>query len=798
MDDGPLKSAGDARLPHCPPTPAPSRPSRPWRDRLAVVDALLDAGIGALVTMRARSDGDLSCVYASPAVESLLGVAAEDLCRDARTALAAIHPDDVAPAGAALAAALAGGTSAAIELRALHPRRGERWLDVRCAVVDDGEGGALVHAVATEVTARKRAELELRERDTELDEAQRVGRIGSWTWDLARGATGWSRELYRLHGVAPGARVTRALFLARVHPDDRARVARELAAAVAEARAHAGEYRARDAGGGWRWLHGRFEPVLDGAGRLVGARGTAQDVSDAVEARDALRRRAELEQQLSDLAAAAPVVLHTFRRRPDGTYCFPYAAPGIRGVYAVEPGEIVEDAAPVLARIHPEDQERVRASIEHSARALTAWHEEYRVRLPDGRERWVEGRSVPTHEADGGTLWHGSVADVTARVELERQLQQSQKMEAIGVLAGGVAHDFNNLLTVISAATHLLRSTEPAPAQREELLGEIVQATDRATALTRQLLLFSRHEVVTPRVLSPNDVLRSTQRLLLRLIGEDVRLSCRLADDAGSVRIDPGQLEQVVLNLAVNARDAMPRGGELRIETAAALLDGGRAVAGLPPGRYVRLSVEDSGCGMSPEVRARVFEPFFTTKGVGKGTGLGLATVFGVVTGHGGAVEVASEPGRGSRFDVYLPAVDTAQRHATSAPSPVQAPVGGETVLLVEDDKAVRRVARLALAQRGYCVLESVSPEEALELVRRGEQPIDLLLTDVVMPGMSGPDLAREVVALRPDVGVLFMSGYVDDAVTRHGLQASDAFLAKPFSPRALTNRVRERLDARG
>ncbi|MFO0603372.1 MAG: PAS domain-containing protein [Polyangiales bacterium] len=783
-----------------PPDDADARPhpacnARSCPERLASLEGLFDA-FGARVTARFGADGLATLASASPAVAGLLGLAPGSLL-DARALAACVHPDDLAAAASALADVLARRGPASLELRVLHPREGERWLDVRAAAVE-ADGGALVHAVAADVTARKRAELELRDRDRELDEAQRVGRIGSWTWDALHGGTTWSREFRRLHGVAPGERATRARFLSRVHPDDRARVERDLAAALGEGCAQAGEYRALGADGAWRWLSGCVEPVRDASGAAVGARGTAQDVTDAVEARDALRRRAEAERQLAELAAAAPLVLLTFRRRPDGAESLPYAAPGVRELFGAPADELARDAGAVFARIHPDDLARVRASLDASAATSAPWHETYRYLHPARGELWVEGRAVPSREPDGSTLWYGSAVDVTARVLLERQLRQSQKMEAIGVLAGGVAHDFNNLLTVISASTRLLRSNATAPALRDELLDEVAQAVDRAAALTRQLLLFSRHEVVAPRVLPLNDALRTTERLLVRLIGEDVRLSCRLAPDAGSVRVDPGQLEQVVLNLAVNARDAMPRGGELRIETADVRVEAGDpAGPQLPPGRYARLTVEDSGCGMSPEVRTRIFEPFFTTKGVGKGTGLGLATVFGVVKSFQGAVEVASEEGRGSRFDVYLPVAEAAPRAATLAPAPACAEAAGETVLLVEDDKAVRRVARVALEQRGYRVLEAGNPEEALALVGGAERPIDLLLTDVVMPGMSGPDLARAVASRQPKVGVLYMSGYVDDAVTRHGLQSSDAFVAKPFSPTGLARRVRERLDAR-
>jgi signal transduction histidine kinase len=383
----------------------------------------------------------------------------------------------------------------------------------------------------------------------------------------------------------------------------------------------------------------------------------------------------------------------------------------------------------------------------------------------------------------------------------EEQLRQAQKMEAIGQLAGGVAHDFNNLLTIISGYSDLLLNgiLRPQDATAREAVGEIRKAAERAAGLTRQLLAFSRRQVLAPQVLVLNSVVQDVDKMLRRLIGEDIQLSCRLAADLGTVKADPGQIEQVLLNLAVNARDAMPRGGRLTIETANIMLDENyaRTHPEIQPGPFVMLAVTDTGCGMDAATLRRIFEPFFTTKGPGKGTGLGLATVYGIVKQSGGSIYVYSEVDRGTSFKVYLPRLE-ADPIADLPPiaAPVQQAGGQETLLIVEDDDAVRALTRTVLRDNSYNVIEAIDADTALNWVEEHNQPIHLLVTDVVMPGMSGRELAERLKEQRPEMKVLFMSGYTDDAVVRHGLlDAEIAFLQKPFTPNALARKVREVLD---
>jgi PAS domain S-box-containing protein len=390
------------------------------------------------------------------------------------------------------------------------------------------------------------------------------------------------------------------------------------------------------------------------------------------------------------------------------------------------------------------------------------------------------------------------VRDVTDQRRLQQQLLQSQKMEAVGRLAGGIAHDFNNLLTVITSYSELLLEDLQTDDPKRGDVEQVRKAADGAAALTRQLLAFSRQQVVELRVVSVNAVVDGLQKILRRVLGEDVALATSPAPELGAVRADVGQLEQVLMNLAVNARDAMPTGGKLTIETGNIDHDPefARGQGAAAVRQFVMLAVTDTGVGMDEATKARIFEPFFTTKAPGKGTGLGLATVYGIVQQSGGFIWVYSEPGRGTTFKIYLPRVDAAAEGVAAAALP---PVAGgtETVLLAEDAAAVRAVGKQVLERQGYTVLEAPDGEVALHLAQRHSGPIHLLLTDVVMPGMSGRQLADQLARTRPDTRVLFASGYTDDAVVRHGvLEEGTPYLQKPFTPESLARKVREVLDA--
>jgi two-component system cell cycle sensor histidine kinase/response regulator CckA len=450
-----------------------------------------------------------------------------------------------------------------------------------------------------------------------------------------------------------------------------------------------------------------------------------------------------------------------------------------------------------LDAVHPEDREAVQAQIEAWIRTGDRSDFVLRIVRQDGdvRSLFTSGSVVLGQTGKAARIF-GTCQDVTEQRRLEEQLRQSQKMEAVGRLAGGVAHDFNNLLTVIQGYADLLRNDSGAGEgeERTEAIEQIRIASKRAAALTGQLLAFSRQQVLQPKILELNAVVSNLAPMLRRVIGEDITLVTNLDPRGESVLADAGQLEQVIMNLVVNSRDAMPQGGTLTVET------GSVDVAELPgieletpPGRYARLTVKDTGTGLSPQVQARVFEPFFTTKEVGKGTGLGLATVYGIVKQSGGFVQLHSELGHGATFNVYFPCTEGEVRQVEPVSGIRQVLPSEKIILLIEDEDAVRKLLFSVLSGHGYTVLQAASGQEALAVASGHAGPIDLVLSDVVMPGTGGPETVAELQRSRPTSQVIFMSGYTDDSVVRHGLTDSGRyFIQKPFTPVTLLKKVNE------
>jgi PAS domain S-box-containing protein len=449
--------------------------------------------------------------------------------------------------------------------------------------------------------------------------------------------------------------------------------------------------------------------------------------------------------------------------------------------------------------LHPDD---FLAAVDEGQAALRGEKEydtEFRVVHPDGRVKSLQANAVVIRDADGKALrMIGINRDITERRSLEEQLRQSQKMEAVGRLAGGVAHDFNNLLTAIIGNVSLALMKLPLSDPAGDYLTEANKAAERATALVRQLLAFSRKQIIEPKVLDLNLLIADLNKMLVRLIGENIDLETVPGEDLGLVKVDAGQFEQVMVNLVVNARDAMPEGGKLLIETANVDLNEEYCVRHpyVQPGRFIMLAVSDTGHGMNKEVRKHIFEPFFTTKPRGSGTGLGLSTIYGVVKQSNGSIEVYSEVGKGTTFKIFLPRVeDTLEKARESGPRK-ELRAGTETVLLVEDEEIVRGLCFRLLDRLGYKVLQASNGDEALEVARARGERIDLLMTDVVMPGMNGRELAERLVALHPETKVLFTSGYTEDAIVHHGvLEGGVSFIGKPYSPSELAKKVREILD---
>ncbi|HEX8724629.1 MAG TPA: PAS domain-containing protein, partial [Gemmatimonadaceae bacterium] len=539
--------------------------------------------------------------------------------------------------------------------------------------------------------------------------------------------------------------------------------------------------------GSHRWLETHAVPLRDKQGEIDALLGVTRDVTE--------RRRstAELALQSSALNAAADAIVITDR---DGTIQWVNSAFVALTGYTAEEAVGRNPRALVKSGVHDEAFFR---KMWQTILAGNPWRGELTNRRKDGSHYLEEQTITPVRTAgDAITHFVAVKRDITAQRELETQFLQAQKMETVGRLAGGVAHDFNNLLTVINGTAEMLLKNPGASDGNTAELQAIADAGNRAAQLTRQLLAFSRKQMLQVEPLHLNTSLRGMEGMLRRMLGEDMQLVLDLADDLDLVRADPGQLDQVILNLVVNARDAMPRGGTLTIQTRNMAPAAGRAASHAPgeAGRHVLLAIRDTGLGMDDVTRERIFEPFFTTKELGRGTGLGLSTVYGIVKQSGGSISVDSEPGRGTTFSILLPSVDASTLRSTPAPSPgVHA--GTETVLVVEDEPALRRLAERALTAAGYAVLTAETGEEGAAVLEAHRGEVHLMLTDVVLPGMSGRELAAQVAPLYPDVRVLFTSGYTDDTVLRHGVTDQTArFLAKPYTVAELTRKVREALDA--
>ncbi|MCC7262616.1 MAG: PAS domain S-box protein [Candidatus Latescibacteria bacterium] len=657
-----------------------------------------------------------------------------------------------------------------------------------------GEASALV--LVHDLTEAKKAEAAIRDRLRLEEQFSRLAATAPGgiyilqTWPDTR-----ARFLYASPGFATltGVPLEQLLndteaVMAQIHPDDQPGYAAAFREALQRLGMFAAEFRISHPQQGWIWVEARStpQPQPDGS---VWWHGFTSDITARKQAEQALLNQEALLRETGHLAKVGGWVFDTTTGESHWTE-------EVARIHDLDPQQSISKELG-LNYYQGESRARIEAAVAAAIAQGTPYDLELELVSAAGKRKWVRTIGHPVRENGRVVGLRGSLQDITERVQLEAQLRQAQKMEAIGQLAGGVAHDFNNLLTVIMGAGELVLMRTPADDPRRSLLADILHAGERAAALTSQLLAFSRRQMLNPVVLDLNHAVANPEKMLRRLIGEDITLTAVLSPALNRVRIDPGQLEQVILNLAVNARDAMPQGGLLTIETRAIELDEGycRAHPEVQPGHYVLLSMTDTGQGMSPEVKARIFEPFFTTKVAGKGTGLGLATVFGIVKQSEGHIEVYSETGVGTGFKIYLPAVDAEAAPARPAGQD-EVPSGHETILVAEDEQGLRRLAREILEGYGYRVLEAANGREGLELALAQEDQIDLLLTDIVMPEMGGRDLAAALQARCPGLKVLFMSGYIDDAVVRHGIVgAGETFLHKPFSPAALGRKVRQLLD---
>lgn len=820
------------------------------------------------------------------------------------------HPKDRNQLDQLTEAALAPDGSGwfSFEHRVTWPDGTIRWLNVRKQVsfVNGQPHRAVV--VTADVTEKRNAEERIREQEMLVREAAELAQVGGWGFDPQTLQGDWTPAVAHMYGLVPDSvpALDRALeFFSAEHRED---LVAALELAISKGAPHDMELRLLGADGKNRWVRTICRPIVED-GKVIRVRGSLQDITDRVEATEALRKSEARYRQLVDMLPTA-VFVHGGNKILFGNAAFVrlMGATELNDLLGHSPFELVHPSFHDLLRRRQAEMARTRTSVPgcdmlglrrdgrtvpvhvvacpvegygESATlvALTDLTERERATallrsvldsvedailttdskgvvtsanraterlfgftvdellgknvsslMPDQHrrehDRYISdylrkkiprvigiGREVEARRKDGSTFpaeltisefvrdgeqeFTGVLRDITARRQLEDQFRQAQKMEAVGRLAGGVAHDFNNLLTVINGYSELVLSELSTDHESRNALVAIRDAGDRASRLTEQLLAFSRKSIVEIKLVELNELVLESAKFLRRLIGEDIALTVKTEQEPIFVMIDPGQLEQVLMNLAVNARDAMPTGGALMIETRRTILS--RRVdptqANLPEGEYASLSVTDTGRGMTSEVREKAFEPFFTTKAVGKGTGLGLAVVHGIVQQAGGAVRVESKMGEGTSFQILLPTVnDSVQSSMVIEQSAV--PRGEETILVVEDEDAVRKLVRVALEGQGYRVLAASNAKEGLAQLLAHPNEVDLLLTDVIMPETSGSELAATLRRTEPKLRVLFMSGYTNDALDRHGLEGTvDQFIQKPFSPLSLARRVREILD---
>ena len=537
-----------------------------------------------------------------------------------------------------------------------------------------------------------------------------------------------------------------------------------------------------------------ISPIKDGKGQVTGASHIARNISESKRAAEELRESESRFRQLAENIRA--VFWMTDARNQE----IVYVSPAYESIWGQPCASLYANPRAWLDAVHPDERERIREAA-LKKRPLGEYDETYRVTRPDGSQRWIRDRSFPVQN-EAGEIYRfvGIAEDITEQRNLEEQLRQSQKMEAVGHLAGGIAHDFSNILTVINAYTGILLNQQGIDADTREQLSQMARVAERASSLPRQLLTFSRKQVMRPATLDLNQIVTGTAKMLQRIIAEDVRLRLECSPVIPPVWADAGMLEQVLMNLAVNARDAMPRGGQLVISTDKTSVDD--AYLATHPqarlGEFVTMQVSDTGCGMQPEVMAHIFEPFFTTKRPGEGTGLGLATVFSIAQQHRGWIVVESEVSRGTTIKMFIPRAETLLQVQENKSAGLETPGGTETILIVEDEARVRRLALKTLERQGYRVLSASSGIAALSLWNSQAEEIDLLITDMVMPyGMNGSELVGKLRVLKPDLKVIFMSGYAVDEVDA-GVELVDGvnFLQKPYGPEKLAKIVRQCLDA--
>jgi two-component system, cell cycle sensor histidine kinase and response regulator CckA len=662
------------------------------------------------------------------------------------------------------------------------------------------EDGAIIGAVLVfrDITESRRAEAELRETNDVLKLAMQSSGAGLWTWSHIHNQLTWSPEVYAIYGynISEGPPTTE-MWQSIVHPDDLSKAEDAIKDSLAKGFLFH-EHRIFRRSGEIRWVavYGKTSYYDDGTPNHMA--GICLDITERKQMMESLRAN---EEKFHNLAEAIPQIV--WITRPDGWNIY------FNQQWVDYTGLTMEESYGHGWNIpfHPDDRQRAWDAWQRAVQHNETYALECRLRRTDGIYRWWWIRGVPQSDENGQILrWFGTCTDIEdikraseEKTNLEVQLQQAQKMESVGRLAGGVAHDFNNMLGVIIGHSEMALSQIDPALPLHENLSEILYAAERSANLTRQLLAFARKQTAMPRILDLNETVTGMLNMLKRLIGENIEINWHPAKILWPVRIDPSQIDQILANLVVNASDAIAGVGKITIETKNHTLDEVycTVLPGAVPGDYLMLTLSDDGCGIDKDAQAHIFEPFFTTKGLGQGTGLGLATVYGIVKQNNGFIYVCSEPGHGSTFTIYLPRyVDQAEQAAGKGVMPQSAMPGSETILLVEDEPSILKLTKKMLEQQGYTILAASSPREAIRISKEYGSEIHILLTDVVMPEMNGRDLLKNLESIYPRIKCLFMSGYTSDIIASNGvLDEGVHFIQKPFAVQNLATKIREVLD---
>lgn len=648
---------------------------------------------------------------------------------------------------------------------------------------------SMLNTIQDREQERNLARAHLEESRRSLNRAQQIAHIGSFTWNAGSRKVQFSDELYRIYGwPIPDKKIelTMNRVYSGIDPTDKKRVKKAIRAAIANGKSTSNEYRIIQGDRSKRWVRGMIVPQFDKSGKVINVSGIVQDITEQKAAEKALEQGEKRWSSFIDNSNDAIYLLY------EGN--FEMVNQRFLEMFEISEEELHKPDFNFMQLIDPQSYPDLETRDKKIKAGETVDNRyEFMGLTTSGRRLNLEVNVSYIPYKDGNAV-QGFLRDITERVDLEDQLRQAQKMEAIGRLSGGIAHDFNNLLTIILGYSELAQvKVEPGHPVLKSI-EQISKAGQRAEALTRQLLAFSRRQVIQPVVIDPSQLVLDLHKMLQRLIGEDLELIILPHENTGMIKADPGQMEQVILNLSVNARDAMPDGGKLTIEIRNTTVK--ETSKELPASQYVCIEVADNGVGMDKELQDQIFEPFFTTKEQGKGTGLGLSTVYGIVQQNNGSIQVNSVPGKGTTFQLYFPVVEREEISDTGMDGKETSLAGSERILLVEDVEGLRQLATATASERGYQVVAASHAQEALALFEEHNGHFDLLLTDVVMPGMNGKKLSELLTKKNPGLKVLFMSGYTDDAIVHHGILNDDiSFIQKPFTPTRLLRKIRSVLD---